>query len=363
MGTAQKKWQLHPIARYNDFSAAWDRLNDSTSGIPFLNSLFIRNLLQVFGTGNERLAVLGTAGEEQALSIVSAKGTGIWQTWQPSQLPLGAWVMNRESQYSELLAGLLRELPGFPLLLAATQQDPVIHERPTETGSLKTSDYIETGWVEVQEPFDSYWKARSKQLQQNMRTQRSKLVREGIHATLEVITRPELVADAIGDFGRLESAGWKGTAGSAVHAANDQGRFYRAMLEDFCRAGTGRIYRYRFGENVVAVDLCIESATVQVLLKTTYDEGIKGLSLSSLMRQDAYRQIFDEGRIKRVEFYGRVMEWTKRWTDRWRTLYHVNGFRWSIVPAAASRLAALRAALRRREKPVDSTKEAAARPW
>jgi hypothetical protein len=63
-----------------------------------------------------------------------------------------------------------------------------------------------------------------------------------------------------------------------VRADNDQGRFYRAMLEDFCRADMARIYRYRFGDRVVAVDLCIESADVHVPLKTTYDESIRGLS-------------------------------------------------------------------------------------
>src|SRR6187549_3331518 len=159
MGTTQKNWQLHPIAHYTDFSAAWDRVNDSTSAIPFLSSLFIRNLLQVFGTGNERLAVLGTLGDEQAVCIVAPKSIGVWQTWQPSQLPIGAWVMRRGLQYSDLVGGLLRRLPGFPMLLAATQQDPSIHERPAETGSLRTTDYIETGWIDVQEPFDSYWKA------------------------------------------------------------------------------------------------------------------------------------------------------------------------------------------------------------
>jgi hypothetical protein len=34
---------------------------------------------------------------------------------------------------------------------------------------------------------------------------------------------------------------------------------------------------------------------VHVLLKTTYDESIKGLSPSSLLRQDAYRHVFEEG--------------------------------------------------------------------
>jgi hypothetical protein len=254
-------------------------------------------------------------------------------------------------EYGDALSSLLRALPGVPLLLAATQQDPAVRERPVATPTLATVDYIETGWVPVDGSFDAYWSARSKHLQQNMRTQRSRLTRENINASLEVITTPDLVGDAVADFGRLESAGWKGAAGSAVHADNEQGRFYRSVFEEFCRLGMARIYRYRFGDRVVAVDLCVESANVQVLLKTTYDESIKGVSPSSLLRQDAYRQLFDEGKIRRIEFYGRVMEWTKRWTDSWRTLYHVNLYRWGIVPTAVKSLAALRASSRRSSAP------------
>jgi CelD/BcsL family acetyltransferase involved in cellulose biosynthesis len=342
------KWTLHTVERFDDFAAAWDRINNAAGGLPFLRSNFIRSLLQHFRNGGERLAVLGAPGQERALCIVSSKRPAVWETYQPSQLPLGAWVMEPNLRHVDLLSSLLRALPGFPLLLAATQQDPFVHERPAAAATLRTLDYIQTGWIEVRNSFDEYWKSCSKQLQQNMRTQRSRLAREGTRGTLEVLTRPEQVAEAVADFGRLESAGWKGAQGTAVTADNEQGRFYRAVLEDFCRLGAARIYRYRFGDRVVAVDLCIESADVQVLLKTTYDESIKGLSPSSLLREEAYRQLFDEGRIRRIEFYGRVMEWTTRWTDCRRTLYHVNGYRWGIVPIAVARFAELRSALRRR---------------
>jgi CelD/BcsL family acetyltransferase involved in cellulose biosynthesis len=343
--------RLHPVARYGEFAAAWDRLNEASAGLPVLSSLFIGHLLRVFGGGCERLVVFGEPGEERAMCILSGTRPGVWQTWQPAQAPLGAWVMRRGLSYADLLADLVRRLPGVPLLVAVTQQDPTVHERPAHTARLKTLDYIETSWIEVQGSFDAYWKARGSQLRQNMRTQRTRLARDGTTASLEEITRAELVAGAIDDFGRLESAGWKGAEGTAVHPGNDQGRFYRTMLEDFCRIGAGRIYRYRLGDRVVAVDLCIESRDVQVGLKTTYDESLKGLSPSSLLRQEAYRRIFDEGRIRRIEFYGRRAEWHKRWTDCARTLYHVNFYRSAVVAAAASGLAALRAAGGREARP------------
>jgi hypothetical protein len=101
------------------------------------------------------------------------------------------------------------------------------------------------------------------------------------------------------------------------------------MLENFCAAEAGRIYRYWFGDRVVAVDLCIESQGTLVVLKTTYDENFKTLSPASLLREDELRAIFHEGRIRRVEFFGKVMDWHTHWTSATRTLYHVNCFRWA----------------------------------
>ena len=175
--------------------------------------------------------------------------------------------------------------------------------------------------------FDSYWAARGKNLRQNMRKQRAKLEAESVATELEVITDPNRVAEAIEDYGRLESAGWKAEGGTAVHPENAQGRFYRSMLEDFCGRGAACVYRYRIGGAVAAMDLCVDSGTVQVILKTAYDETNRQLSPASLMRQEIFRQLFAEGRIERVEFYGRVMEWHTRWTDTVRTLFHVNVYR------------------------------------
>lgn len=50
------------------------------------------------------------------------------------------------------------------------------------------------------------------------------------------------------------------------------------------------------------------------------------------MRQEAFRKLFEEGQIRRIEFYGRVMDWHTRWSDDVRTMYHVNYYRWPFLP-------------------------------
>jgi CelD/BcsL family acetyltransferase involved in cellulose biosynthesis len=114
------------------------------------------------------------------------------------------------------------------------------------------------------------------------------------------------------------------------------------MLENFCALGRGRIYRYRFGDQVVAMDLCIEAGDRIVILKTAYDESYKSISPSTLMRQDEFRELFQEGCLKRIEFYGKVMEWHSRWTDKSRRLFHLTCYRWNLLNALHARYRKLR---------------------
>jgi CelD/BcsL family acetyltransferase involved in cellulose biosynthesis len=325
------EWNLLPAEDFPRIAADWDRLNALGRAVPFLGSTFVAHALAHFGTGLESLAVCMLQAEPVALGVLTRESAAIWRTFQPSQLPLGAWVMRPDVRMDVIAEALIRRLPGSTLLLGITQQDPYIIPRPQESARLKTLDYIETAWIDIDGGFEDYWAARSKNLRHNMKRQRKQLDSNGTQVILEEITRAEEIADAIRDYGRLESAGWKAESGTAIHPDNDQGRFYRSMLEAYCRAGEGRVYRYRFDGQVVAMDLCIERGPIQVVLKTTYDESYKGLSPAFLMRQDVLRRLFESKRIRRVEFYGKLMEWHTRWTDQVRVLYHVNVYRWPLL--------------------------------
>ena len=326
------KWTLFPITQFEQLASTWNALNEDAGGLPFLHSRFILPLCDALGDGNLKIALCESTQGPLAMGVLSRRGLVNWETFQPSQLPVGAWVMRSEQDFERLLSTLAKSLPGVALAIGVTQQDPGCVRRPMESASLHTLDYIQTARVPVTGSFDGYWNLRGKNLRHNMKRQRAKLAQDGVAVRLEILTRAEEVAPAIEDYGRLESLGWKVAGGTAISSDNVQGRFYRSMLEAFCSAGKGRIYRYRFGEHVVAVDLCIEGGGALVILKTTYDESIKTISPAFLMRQEAFRQLFDEGQIKRIEFYGRVMEWHTKWSNDVRTMYHVTYYRWPFLP-------------------------------
>ena len=336
------KWTFFPVAQFEQLAPTWNALNDGAGSLPFLHSRFLLPLCEVFGDRNLKLALCESAQGPLAMGILTKKSVAQWETFQPSQLPLGAWVMRPDQDFERLLSGLAKRLPGMALAIGVTQQDPASIRRPEESARLHTLDYIRTAWVPIAGSFDDYWAKRGKNLRNNMKKQRAKLEQDGVTTSLEVLTRPEDVGPAIEDYGRLESGGWKAAGGTAIHPGNAQGRFYRAMLESFCLAGEGRIYRYRFGERVVAVDLCIAGGGAVVILKTTYDESIKTISPAFLMRQETFRKLFDERQIKRIEFFGKLMEWHTRWSDEVRTMYHVNYYRWPFLPGIRHSLVKLR---------------------
>lgn len=325
------RWRVLPIREFDRLASEWNALSAQAGDLPFLRAEFLSPALREFGNGSE-LFVTCVAGDDHcAMGVLKRRRPGMWETFQPSQLPLGAFLLRNGSAVDAVLDGLLRALPGMSVAVALTQQDPALVARPTDSILVETLDYIETASLTLAGTFDDYWSARGKNLRHNVKRQRAKLQEQAMPLRLDVVDAPDRVAAAIADYGRLESSGWKALEGTAVGLDNAQGRFYRSMFESFCRMGKGRIYRYLFGDQVVAMDLCVERAGVLVVLKTTYDESVKVVSPATLMRYEILKSLFDEGRLTRVEFYGKAMEWHLRWTSDLRMLYHVNRYRWTSV--------------------------------
>lgn len=341
------QWTRLPAAtwaRDTRLLAAWDVLNAQRGNLPFLSAASVAAALEVFGSGREVLAAAQADGETVALVLLVPLGWRRWQTFQPSQLPLGAWVAAAHLRLHDLAQSLQHGPLGLCPVLSFTQVDPLLAPRESDAAAIVQADYIETAWIDVAGPFDAYWNARGKNLRQNMRKQRSKLAAEGIVVHTATLTSAADVAPALERYGVLESAGWKSAQGTAIHLDNAQGRYYRRLLENAAAAGEAVIYDCRFDGRTVAMNLCLRRGGTLVVLKTTYDESIQGYSPAFLLNQDAVEQVFAEGTLRRIEYYGRLMDWHTKWTGNKRTLYHLSAYRWPWLKRLATRRAAARAA-------------------
>ncbi|MBG6080395.1 GNAT family N-acetyltransferase [Rubrivivax gelatinosus] len=319
-----------------DRAADWNRLNARRGGHTILDAAAVRCALDVFGDGRECLLVGRDGAGVAAMLVVCRVAPLQWRTFQPSQLPLGTWVAREDVELDALSAAALRALPGA-VVLSITQVDPLLHARPADSATLRTADYIDTAWVPLEGSFDDYWAARGKNLRQNVRKQRKKLADEGVQVELREIRAPEAMAAAIERYGLLESTGWKQSTGTAIHAGNDQGRFYTRWFEEAARAGEALICEYHFDGRPVAMNLGLLRSGTLIVLKTAYDESFKAVSPSTLLREEEFKLFFAGTEVRRIEYFGKVMEWHTRLTEHRRTLYHVTRFRWPWLRALAER--------------------------
>lgn len=340
-------WTVVPARDFARHAARWQGLHAAGAASPLLAADFVQALLDVFGSGRELLAWHsdgdGDEAAPDAMTIVTPARPGVWSTFQPAQAPVGLWLQRDAAPVADRLPGLLQALPGPALMLGVTECDPVLMARPAADSGVRSVDYIDTARIVLAGGFDAYWAARGKNLRSNLKKQRNRLAQDGVTPRLEIRRAPAQMAQAVADYGRLETGGWKARGGTAVAGDNAQGRFYTAMLTALAARGAASVYQYWFdgpaGARLAAMDLCVEGGGCIVILKTAYDEALgPQLSPALLMREEATRALFDGARFERIEFYGRVMEWHTRWTDDIRTMYHVNAYRWPLLARLHARL-------------------------
>ncbi|SIS47802.1 GNAT family N-acetyltransferase [Neptunomonas antarctica] len=317
----QLKWSIYNANELNTYIYEWDNLNTLNTAV--LQSDFILPLLKHFGTGKEKLAIYREGVKIKAMAIIEPVKLGCWCTFQPSQAPLGCWLQTTENS-TEYLGRELRKVLPFPsLVFSITQQDSDLLPIPPQSKTLTTSHYIDTACITIHEEFSEYWMHRGKNLRNNFSKQSNKLKRNGITANLSIIENPKDIKNAVEIFGEMESAGWKSKENTAININNKQGLFYVDMLTLFANKGLAKIFQYKYNDIVVASDLCIENETSIIILKTTYNEEYSKTSPSTLMRKEEFEYIFNNTSFRRIEFYGRVMEWHTKWTNEIRDMYHI----------------------------------------
>lgn len=325
-------WSLCPANAFELNAVRWAALHARGPASPLLSPAFVAPLLRVFGTGREWLATCEQNGQIVAMAVLTRDSHLAWSTFQPPQAPIGLWLQHASDDPARLAQALMPQLPGKPLVLGLIQCDPDLHARPANAGRVRTLDYIDTVRISLPGSFEQYWTSLGKNLRSSLRKQRARLARLGLVPRLQISRQESEVAGAMRHYAALESAGWKAKEGTAIVAGGRQCQFYEQMMQAFCRMGAGRIYRYWLGDELAAMDLCIDDGEQLVVLKTSYNESLaNGMSPAMLMREEICRTLFGEAGLTRIEFYGRAMDWHRRWSTEVRTLFHINVYRWAAL--------------------------------
>jgi Acetyltransferase (GNAT) domain len=315
-------------AEFEKHAPEWDALNRARGNHVLLDSRFVAALIRSFAKPSTLFAV-STSPSARGMVLVEPGAFRLASTFQPSQSPLGLILLESGDLAVPMSRKLIRHLPGLSIGLSILQQDPDYSSfcLSARDHGIEKVDYIDTARLRLEGSFEDYWRSRSKNLTHNLGRQRRRLADKGQSVRLRVIRNPDQAAECVAEYGRLEGSGWKAARGTAVDSENTQGLFYRDLLRAFLATGEGVIYQLELDDRVIASDLCLERDGMLVILKTAYDASIEGLSPGLLLHQDIFEQCYAEGRIRVIEFYGRVREWHTKWTEDFRRMYHLNLYR------------------------------------
>lgn len=314
-----KGWIFHSLkGGLGEYKEAWDKLNANLyASNPYFDSNFIEPLLIYFGTGKELLCVHREEEEVDGLLIIKPYNLAKWSLFLPDQAQIAPIFLCCPKNLSSLLSSM----SGFPLGLDLPCQDPV-HSPLTNTLQdllWEPVPHAHTICVSLDGSFEEYFASRSKGLRYNIKRRFKKVKEAGFKFRIERVTDPEEMQEAISRFGNIETMGWKGANGTAVHADNVQGRFYTNVMKNFAKTGKACIYELYFDTTLVAMELCIFSSNMLILLKTTHDESQSALSPGRLLLYLLLEDQFLRKQVKRVEFYTNAdineLAWATH--DRW----------------------------------------------
>jgi len=315
-------WTLHNLDEFNTLAAHWDTINKSSINQAILDSQFIQSCLTHFSQGNEIIAFCHDQQGPLAIGVFQKIGFGRYQTFQPSQAPLGLWVV-RDNKFScELLNGLKKILPGPVFLIDFLQQDTT-RINVNNLTNIHKSAYISTGKLDIPADYQEFFNQLGKNMRQNHNKIINRCAKSNTDLSIKLINQPHEMQDVINHFARFESSGWKGEQGTAVGLNNSQGKFYCELLSNYAQQGLAEAWYYLVDQEVVAADLCIKSDNTLIILKTAYNEQFKKLSPALQLKFEIFKHHSQQQtQITTVEFFGKAMEWHKRFQSQLRDIEH-----------------------------------------
>lgn len=322
-------WAIHTLDELDDFAGEWTRIcADYYQAHPLLDLKCLRPLLEHFADNKVFIAVDRDERSIQSLLIVQRKRWGVWETFSPAQLPVCPAVTRRTTNWHRAWRDLLHALPGYAGMLAALRYDPLYYPKLASSDDrLDIVEYVTTMSVRVDGDFDAYWKSRKRKLRDNVSRYFRRMHAEQLEYRFEEVIERKSVVGATTEYGNLESAGWKGRQGTALHSGNVQGRFYSYALANFAEEAKARVFRLFANDELVASRLAIMQNGILVFLKTTYDERFARFAPGRLLLYLVLERLFEMSTVRTAEFYTNANRDLLQWSTDSRPTCHVNLYR------------------------------------
>ncbi len=331
MSTVTQHWVIKAA---NDIQAedfvAWQQIvAEQHSGNLMLSGTFISQLLQTFS--KQHYLAIGYIGTEIRMMLVLQKRrAGIWELAQLSQAQ-SALVVGTLHEKPDL-AALLQALPGLVLRLDFFCLDPLDH--PALIDALKTHSLEESMKnirVNCTEAFSDYWQSRSKNLRKNINRYENRLISEGKEARFVFHTDPHAISCAVDRYGMLESRGWKGKNGTALHPCNLQGTFYQNYLTKLAENRQALVVEFYLNDSLAASRLCCFNSEIFIILKTSYDEELRAFAPGRLLLKAVIQYVAQQKISALIDFYTHATEEQIDWATDVRPMYNGSYYRFALL--------------------------------
>jgi CelD/BcsL family acetyltransferase involved in cellulose biosynthesis len=207
---------------------------------------------------------------------------------------------------SLILWDVVLEGPGHAALAAATAA--------TDRAILTFAGYRRAGLAPGPAP-ETYFAQLPKRMRQNLR-RRERLLAEAGRCEAQAVGA-DAAAEALAQFLRLEAAGWKGRAGTAL-ASTPAGRAFAAEAFAAVNSAPGvRIDRLTLDGGILAVALTLIGPAGAAAVKSAYDEAAQRLSPGQMLDLAMTRSLLADGwtpRLDSIAQPGHPLE--RLWRDR-----------------------------------------------
>lgn len=332
-------WSVLPLQEaWPRYEADWAALSRKDFGDhPLLSIDFIGPLVEHFGSASDRLAVYCSKSGTEALTMLTP-GALKWRSFRPGQAPIAPHMINDPSAIDDIWASLGTFVQALDVLC----QDPHLHARATTTPRSELVPHVTTINVALAGTFDSYWAARAKSLQQDIRNKFNRVRSDGLALEMVVHESWTDIAQALGRYAELESSSWKGDIGTALRAGEHQYAFYSTVLERFARRGAASVFELYVGPNLAASEIVVRGGDMAVLLKTTHKSSLARYAPGYLLDHLLLKHEFSLRRVCVVEFYTDANEQKQRWSTGRRAIEHHCHYRWQWSRQAADAVREIR---------------------
>lgn len=320
------KLSIVPIADYpGDLWLDWDRLNQEyCNSHPLLHSKFVEPLTRHFPSNIEILAAYDNDKCKALMLMQSAKGI-IQSSYLPSQSQMAlaltpeAFPNVFEQQHSCIPAKVLR-IDLFSI-------DPKYQPGIARLSGLELTPKSTNAVIDCSGNFDRYWAQRPKNLRKNISRYINRANKELGGYTLQIANCEQSVGEAVDRYGLLESEGWKGKCGTALHPENVQGRYYREIMQNFAETGNACVSELWAGGEMVASRLLVGNDNMLVVLKTTYSEPLKQYAFGRLLFYETIKFVFEHRLAPELDLYTDATKEQLDWSTQSREFYNGSLYR------------------------------------